>query len=153
MIDALTRPRWLWGSIALGVYAALIALARTPASAAALLVPAVLICLCWWISIGPPNRWLLAFLCAAILLPPLPIAMGDSGPHPCLVVAALGLIAGLLRLGDWRIPADGLSRAPVILVFVLVASPAPAAYYPGLPLALGTLAPVLLFLVSVFAFF
>src|SRR2546426_536994 len=65
MIDALTRPRWLWGSIALGVYAALIALARTPASAAAMLVPAALGCLCWWVSIGPPNRWLLAVFCAA----------------------------------------------------------------------------------------
>ena len=153
MIDALTRPRWLWGSIALGVYAALIALARTPASAAAMLVPAVLICLGWWISIGPPNRWLLAFLCAAILLPPLPIALGDSGPHPCLVVAALGLIAGLLRLGDWRIPTDGLSRALMILFFVLLASTAQAAYYSGLPLALGTLARVLLFGISVYSFF
>ena len=37
MIDALTRPRWLWVSIFLGVYSALIALARTPVFAIALL--------------------------------------------------------------------------------------------------------------------
>src|SRR2546425_1257467 len=110
MIDTLIGSRWLWVSIFLGVYAALIALVRTPVTAIALLAPVLLLCICWWIFIGPANRWLMTFLCAAILLPPLPIAIGDSGPHPCLLIAALGLIAGLLRLRDWRVPADGLSR-------------------------------------------
>jgi hypothetical protein len=128
MIEALIRPRWLWVSIFLGVYAALIALARSPALVIALLAPAVILCVCWWIFSGPANRWLLAFLCAAILLPPLPIALGDSGPHPCLLIAALGLIIGLLRPRDWRIPADSLSRAMVILFFVLLASAALAAF-------------------------
>src|SRR5258706_6224998 len=133
MIEALIRPRWLWVSIFLGVYAALIALARSPTLVIALLAPAVILCVCWWIFSGPPNRWLLTFLCAAILLPPLPIALGDSGPHICLVVAALGLIVGLLRLGEWRIPTDGLSRALTLLFFVLLASTALAAFYSGLP--------------------
>src|SRR6266545_6807645 len=103
MIEALLRPRWLWVSLFLGAYSALIALVRTPASAIALLAPALLLSITWWILIGPANRWLLTFLCAAILLPPLPIALGDSGPHPCLFVAAVGLIVGLLRLRDWRV--------------------------------------------------
>src|SRR5262245_37758805 len=97
MIETLARPRWLWVSACLGAYAALLALARTPASAALMAAPAALAALSWWILMGPPNRWVGAFLCAAILLPPLPIALGDSGPHVCLAVAALGLIAGLLR--------------------------------------------------------
>src|SRR2546430_1441924 len=109
MIDSAVRPRWLWVSIFLGVYAALIALVRTPA-AIALLTPALLLSITCWIFIGPANRWLLTFLCAAILLPPLPIALGDSGPHPCLLIAALGLIVGVLRPLEWRVPADGLSR-------------------------------------------
>ena len=67
MIEALTRPRWLWVSIGLGVYAALIALVRTPVVALALITPALGLGLCWWILIGPPNRWVLTFLCAAIL--------------------------------------------------------------------------------------
>src|SRR4051794_2871527 len=153
MIDALSRPRWLWGSAAVGLYAALIALARTPESAIALLAPALLACVSWWVCIGPPNRWLAAFLCAAILLPPLPIALGDSGPHLCLVIAALGLFVGLLRISEWRVPTGGLSRALLTLFFVLLASTAQAAYYSGLPLAMGTLARVLLFGISVYAFF
>ena len=147
------ESRWLWVSIFLGVYAALIALARTPAAAIVLLTPALLLCVGWWICIGPANRWLLTFLCAAILLPPLPIALGDSGPHPCLLIAALGLIAGLLRPRDWRVPADALSRAILILFFTLLASTALAAYYSGLPVAAGTLARVLLLGISVYVFF
>src|SRR6266568_8932978 len=115
MIDSTVRPRWLWVSIFLGVYSALIALVRTPAAAIALLIPALLLGIGWWIFTGSANRWLLTFHCAAILLPPLPIALGDSGPHPCLLIAALGLVAGLLRLRDWRVPFDGLSRAMIIL--------------------------------------
>src|SRR5690242_2010071 len=117
MIEALPRPRWVCIAVCLGVYSALIALARTPLAAVALVVPALAVALCWWIFIGPPNRWLLTFLCAAMLLPPLPIALGDSGPHPCLALAALGLIAGLLRPREWRVPADGLSRALLVLFF------------------------------------
>jgi hypothetical protein len=153
MIEALTRPRWLWVSIFLGAYSALIALVRTPVTALALLAPALFLSLCWWIFIGPPNRWLMTFLCAAILLPPLPIALGDSGPHPCLAIAALGLIAGLLRPRDWRVPADGLSRAIIFLFFVLLASVALAAYYSGPLVALGTLVRVMLFGISVYVFF
>src|SRR5262249_46089047 len=78
------------------------------------------------------NRWAMAFLCAAVLLPPLPIALGDSGPHPCLVLAALGLAIGLLRSREWRVPGDELGRALLVLFFVLLASPAPSGFYSGL---------------------
>jgi len=153
MIDTAVSPRWLWVSIFLGVYSALIALTRTPAAAIGLLTPALALSIGWWVFTGPANRWLLTFLCAAILLPPLPIALGDSGPHPCLLIAALGLIAGILRPREWRVPADGLSRAILILFFVLLTSTALAAYYSGLPVAAGTLVRVLLFGISVYGFF
>src|SRR5262245_5864355 len=153
MIDTAVRPRWLWGSIFLGVYSALIALARTPAAAIGLLTPALALSIGWWAFTGPANRWLMTFLCAAILLPPLPIALGDSGPHPCLLIAALGLIVGLLRPREWRVPADGLSRSILVLFFVLLVSTALAAFYSGLPVALGTLARVLRFGIAVYVFF
>jgi len=108
MIEALTRPRWPWIPVTLGVYSALIAV-LPDAWRLALFAPLALSAIAWWILIGPPDRWLLAFLCAAALLPPLPIALGDSGPHPSIVLAALGLLAGLIRLRDWRVPVSGLA--------------------------------------------
>ncbi|HTM51000.1 MAG TPA: hypothetical protein VL285_20025, partial [Bryobacteraceae bacterium] len=153
MIESALRPRWLWASIAIGAYASLIALMRTPLAAATLAAPALLLGLAWWILSGPANRWLIAFLCSAVLLPPLPIELGDSGPHPCLVVAALGLASGLLRVGGWRVPADGLSRAILLLFFVLLASAALAAFYSGPAIAAGTLARVILFGISVYLYF
>ena len=98
------------------------------------------------------HRWILAFLLAAILLPPLPIALGDSGPHPALLVAALGLFAGLLALRQWRIPADPLGRALLVFFFVLLFSAAPSLIYNGLAIGAATLARVALFGVSVYVF-
>jgi O-antigen ligase len=117
------------------------------------LAPLLLLGAAWWTLTGAPDRWLLIFLCAAILLPPLPIELGNSGPHPCLAIAALGLLAGLLRLRDWRIPTGALSRSILLLFFVLLLSTALAALYSGLPVALGTLARVMLFGISVYIFF
>jgi len=153
MTEALGRPGWLRAAICVGVYAALIALARTTAFTIALVAPVLLVCLCWWVFAGSANRWAMAFLCAAVLLPPLPIALGDSGPHPCLVLAALGLAIGLLRSREWRLPADELSRALIVLFFVLLASAALSAFYSGSDVALGTLARALLFGISLYLFF
>src|SRR3979490_3034866 len=41
-----------------------------------------------------PNLWLPMFFAAALLLPPLPIPLGDSGPHVAMAFAGLGLFAG-----------------------------------------------------------
>src|SRR6516225_9802747 len=111
MNEALIGPRWFWIGAFLGLYAALLALLPHSGDVLLALAPALLACAAWWTLTGAPDRWLLIFLCAAVLLPPLPIALGDSGPHPCLAIAALGLVAGLIRLPDWRIPTGSLSRA------------------------------------------
>ena len=92
------RRDLVWGApagAALGL-AALLAGALWVIPALLLLVAA------WWILAGD-GRWVLVFLAAALLLPPLPLPGGDSGPHPAVVVAALGLAAGLVRLPAWRL--------------------------------------------------
>src|SRR5262249_42770809 len=144
MTDATVRREGLWAPLFLGVYAALLALAPTPAWLLFGTLPALLLWLAWWVLAGAPDRWLPIFLCAAVLLPPLPIALGNSGPHPSLAIAALGLMAGAIYLREWRVPSGALSRAILILFFVLLASSALAAYYSGVPVALQTLARVLL---------
>jgi O-antigen ligase len=153
MTEALIGPRWLLIGIFLGLYSALLALLPHPGDALLALAPLLLVCIAWWTLTGAPDRWLLIFLCSAVLLPPLPIALGDSGPHPCLVIAALGLLAGLIRLADWRVPTSGLSRSILILFFVLSFSVSLAAIYSGVPVAMGTLARVMLFGISVYIFF
>jgi len=153
MTEALIGPRWPWIGIFLGVYAALLALLPHPGDVLLALAPLLLVCVAWWTLTGAPDRWLTIFLCSAVLLPPLPIALGDSGPHPCLVIAALGLLAGLIRLTDWRVPTSGLSRSILVLFFVLLLSSSLAAIYSGLPVALGTLARVMLFGISAYIFF
>jgi O-antigen ligase len=152
MTETLIAPRWLWIAIFLGMYSALLALLH-PGYVLLAVAPLLLVCVAWWTLTGAPDRWLMLFLCAAILLPPLPIAIGDSGPHPCLVIAALGVLAGLIRLTEWRIPTGALSRSILILFFVLLLSSALAALYSGVPVALGTVARVVLFGISVYIFF
>src|SRR6185503_20586572 len=90
---------------------------------------------------------------AALLLPPLPIPIGDSGPHPCLIFAALGLWAGLVRLAEWRIPRSGVGAALATLFAVLLLSVGSAAMHSGAAAAAGSLARVALFGISVYVFF
>src|SRR4051794_14587470 len=99
MTSALPLPRRgsLGIAILLGVWAAWIALTPRWPVKAALVMPALLIPAVWWM-LQRPSRWVAVFLTSVILLPPLPIAMGDSGPHPALAIAAFGLLAGAIWL-------------------------------------------------------
>src|SRR3954452_14450089 len=85
-----------------GLWAAAIALAPTLTIKVVLAAPAVLLPIAWW-TVQRPGRWIALFLGTALLLPPLPIAIGDSGPHICLAFAALGLVAGAVWGGEWRL--------------------------------------------------
>jgi O-antigen ligase len=107
--------------------------------------------LCW--AVLKPDGWLGLFFFSALLLPPLPIALGDSGPHIAILFAAAGLFGGLLRLQDWRIQLDLQGSALLIFLAVLLASVAMAAVYSGLGIAAGSLARVFLFGISVYVFF
>src|SRR5579871_7052756 len=94
---------------------------------------------CLWL-LRAPGRWVTVFLIAAVALPPLPIAIGGSGPHPALAVVFIGLFCGLLFLRAWRIPADSLSRALIIFFFILLFSVAPAMIYSGIEVGAAALA-------------
>jgi O-antigen ligase len=155
MIDraALARlgPPWRFAAPALtGIYAAAIALAPKPAVALALAAPAAAVPLAYW-AILKRDRWLTMFFAAALLLPPLPFGLGNSGPHPALIFVVLGLLAGVL--GWWRGPDAPLNRAFGIFFLILLGSAAEAMLYSGAAIGLGSLMRVLLFGISVYVFF
>ncbi len=154
MIDAQAGrpPRWIFLSLGIGAYAALIAAAPSMGSRAVWAAPVVLLAAAWW-TLAKAHRWVGAFIASAILLPPLPIPLGDSGPHPSLLFAALGLFAGILHLRDWRITPGPLERALICLFSVLVASAGFAAFYSGPEIGAATLARVLLFGIGVYLYF
>jgi hypothetical protein len=92
MIEARAEqpPRWIFVSMAIGAYAALVAVMPAAKWAAVLIAPLLLAYLAWW-TLARPHRWIGAFIATAMLLPPFPIPLGDSGPHPSLIFAALGI--------------------------------------------------------------
>ncbi|MEO8593332.1 MAG: O-antigen ligase family protein [Candidatus Solibacter sp.] len=145
------RPAW-WLPVLFGSWAAAIAVVPSPGAKALLLAPAALAVLGWW-TVQTPVRWLVLFFGAALLLPPLPIPLGDSGPHLAMLFAAAGLFAGVLWLRQWRVPPDALNASFVLLSGALLLSVAPAAFYSGANAAAGSLARVCLFGISVYVFF
>jgi O-antigen ligase len=153
-VNPLAQPdsqgAWAWAALA-GVWAAAIAVVPGLGAKAVLAAPAVLIPFAWW-TLGGPGRWLAAFLGAALLLPPLPIAIGDSGPHPSLLLAAWGGFCGLVWLGEWRFKWSGVNAPLLALTAILTASVAVAAMYSGVETAAGSLARVALFTVPVYVF-
>jgi O-antigen ligase len=154
MIEAQTGrpPRWIFVSLGIGAYAALVAAAPSPGARALLAAPMAFAAVAWW-TLAKAHRWVGAFIASAILLPPLPIPLGDSGPHPSLLFAALGAFAGVLYLRDWRITAGPLERALICLFSLLVASAGVAVFYSGPEIGGATLARVLLFGIGVYLFF
>ena len=148
-IDASRRGILL--PVAFGLWAAAIAVSPGWGAKVALAAPAVAAPALWWI-LARPGRWVALFLAAALLLPPLPIPIGDSGPHPAIVFAAIGLFAGLLRLREWRLPRDPAAPAMIALFGILLASVAPAAIHSGGIVAAGSLARVLLFGIGVYLY-
>jgi O-antigen ligase len=152
-VDGAPGHPWRWAAPALaGTYAAAIALAPRPAVALALAAPLVAVPLAYW-GIRKRNRWLTLFFAAALLLPPLPLGLGDSGPHPALVFAILGLIVGVFSLHEWRMPDAPLNRAFGIFFLVLLGSTAEAMLYSGAAVGLGSLMRVLLLGISLYVFF
>ena len=99
------------------------------------------------------HGWIGLLLATAVLLPPLPLPGGDSGPHPAGVVAVAGLAVGLARLSQWRFRFDPLSASIVLFLGALLISVPLAALYSGPAVALGTLVRVALFGISVYVYF
>jgi hypothetical protein len=145
-------PRNYWIAGLLGAYACVIAASPSPVTAAAWSLPVLAIPLVLW-TIQTPTRWMWCFFFAALLLPPLPFALGNSGPHVGVALAGIGLLSGVMRLGGWRLKANLLTFALAVLFLVLLSSSALAVFYSGLNIAVGSLARVLLFGISFYIFF
>jgi O-antigen ligase len=145
------RDRELLVGLTLGLYATAIALTPGVVPKVALCAPLVLIPLAWRL-LATSTAWLTLFFVCALLTQPLPIRLGDSGPHVALLMAGVGLFIGLLRLSEWRFLADPLASSILTLWLVFASSVALAALYSGPAVAAGSLARVLLFGISIYVF-
>jgi len=148
------RIRWrqTLTSLILGAYGAAIALVPETWQKLALCAPLLAVPVVLWL-LADAARWIPVFLVAAWLLPPLPIAMGNSGPHVAILVAGVGLLAGVLRLNAWRFHPDWLSTAILALFASFSLSLGFGLIYSGTAVTLASTARLLLFGISVYAFF
>ena len=144
------RRELYWGA-ALGIYATMLAIAPGVALKVLLAAPLVAIPILWAL-IRTPTAWLALFFGCALLTPPLPIALGDSGPHIAMVIAGFGLFAGFLRLGEWRFHPDTLATSLIALLSIFASSVAIAAVYSGGAIAAASFARVVLFGISIYVF-
>ncbi len=112
-------PRSYWIAGLLGAYACVIAASPNPTAAAALSVPLLATPFVLW-TLQTTGRWLWCFFFAALLLPPLPFALGNSGPHVAVALAGLGLLCGALRLPEWRLKRDLLPFSMAVFFLVLL---------------------------------
>jgi len=87
--------------VTLGVWAAAIALAPSPASKLILFLPGVAAAIIFWILLRP-SRWLYLLFFCLLALPPFPAPGGDSGLHIAPIAGGIGVLVGLLRPHDWR---------------------------------------------------
>src|SRR5580658_8378204 len=143
--------KYIAAGLSLGAYAAALAVAPDLSSKALLCAPLVAVPI-FWRLLRTPTAWLALFFGCALLTPPLPIALGDSGPHIAILIAGLGLFAGFLRLGEWRFQPDALAISLIALLAIFAASIASALVYSGSSIAAGSLARVALFGISVYVF-
>jgi O-antigen ligase len=91
------------------------------------------------------------FFVSALLLPPLPVNIGDAGPHVALLFAGCGLLVGLIH--SIPICMDRLSASLLALFAAIAASIAMAGIYSGLEIAAASMARVILLGISVYVFF
>jgi len=149
-----TRPRAEWlPALAIGIATGILpAISRSPAAmramAGALVTAPVL-----WIAFSRPREWPLLFCGAAILLPPAPFAIGDSGAHASILIAAAGLLGGMASLREWRIRRSGLNAALAAYLGALALSLGWAALYSGAAIAAQSAARVILLGTGVYVYF
>lgn len=139
-------------SIAAGMLAAGTAILPSPLAKALALAPFVVAPLCWWILVRS-HRWLFLFLPALIVLPPLPIRLGDSGPHPALVILCAGLLSAAIHIRPWTSRAGRLGLLLSGFTAILLLSVVTAAVNSGPEVAAGSLSRVCLFAIAPFVFF
>jgi O-antigen ligase len=157
--EALARPNWRGLTVALGIglCAGLVPLIFSLAGAAAMAVwipVAILLCapVCWY-AFFHARRWPLLFCAAAILLPPVPFPIGDSGAHASVAIAALGMLAGLARIREWRVEKSALNMALGALGAAFALSLGFAVLYSGWAIAAGSAVRLFLFCIGVYVYF
>ncbi len=147
----LERPRFqVAAGIVTGSCAATIAVISGSVLTASVAAAMLALLLLSWMLFGP-GRWLVLFFAAALLLPPLPLEIGDAGPHVALLFAAFGLLIGLVHTP--RMPVDRLGSSLIALFTAIAASVAMAAIYSGISIAAASTARAILFGISVYVFF
>jgi len=104
----------------------------------------------WMVSRA--NAWLGAFLGALLLLPPLPASFGNSGAHPALLLAAIGVYAALLFGKRWTFTKSPIAVPALALTAVMLASVAMALIYSGAKTGAGSAVRVALFALGPFVF-
>ena len=140
---------------AIGLTAALIAIRPGFAGKGVAAAVAIAIPLLWWM-LREPSRWLILFLVSALLLPPLPVAIGDAGPHVAVLFAGCGLLIGMIHAVPICVAANHMDRVGMalgVLFAAIAASVAMAAIYSGLTIAAASMARVMLLGISVYVFF
>jgi len=106
--------------------------------------------LAWMLSSS--TAWLGVFLGALLLLPPLPASFGNSGAHPALLIAALGIYASLLFGHRWTFTKSPIAAPALTLTAVMLASVAMALMYSGASVGAGSAVRVALFALGPFVF-
>ena len=124
-----------------------------PATGSVALTAALCLLPVAWYVFSVPHRWLMAFLAAALLLPPLALPGGDTGPHPSVALAAIGVLAGMANLDRWRIRWTGVHTAFTAIGFAMLLSLGFAALYSGTAIATASAARVGLFCIGVYVYF
>lgn len=137
--------------LALGTYAAAIGLAPDLLTKAVLCAPLIAIPVCWRL-LRTPTDWLALFFGCALLTPPLPLPLGDSGPHIAIAIAGAGVFIGFLRLSEWRFQPDALALSLLGIWLIFANSIVLAAMYSGVAIAAASLARVALFGISIYIF-
>jgi O-antigen ligase len=138
--------------LALGTWAAAVALAPGIALKLALAAPLPLAAALWWM-VREPSRWMLLFFFCLLLTPPMPLPLGDSGVHAAPLIAAVGILAGVIFARGWRPLSHPLTLAFAAFLAALLGSVAFAFLYSGWAIGFGSLARVLLFAIGVYVFF
>jgi hypothetical protein len=151
-IERWRLPQQGLAPVAVGVWAAAIALAPDPAWKLLITAPILACAVAWW-TILSAERWLALFFFCAILLPPLPVVFGNTGVNIAPLFALAGVFVGVLRATEWRGWRGALPLALFVFLAVLTGSVAFAAIYSGWTIAAGSLARVLLFAVGIYVFF
>lgn len=146
------RKQWLIPGLVLGMGAACVAVLTNPWVGAAAVGLLGLGAFAWWVG-GGYDRWFLAFAMSTCLLPPLPVALGTTGPHVASFAALLGLWIGIARLSTWRIRNEPLPIALLGFWILMACSLAPAALESQISVVALGFARLGLLGVSLFSFF